>query len=85
MKPAPTLYTTDEAAERATEWRRLLSAGAAAITPATIRSWTHRGHLTRHSRDPHGRPLYDHDDLAHAEHTTRARALRLVGIGQQNP
>lgn len=27
--------------------------------PATIRSWAHRGHLTRHGTDPRGRTMYD--------------------------
>lgn len=31
--------------------------------------------------DNHRRPLYTRTGIAHAEQTTRARALRLVGIG----
>lgn len=73
-------YTTAEAAQHATTWRRLLSAGAAAVTPATIRQWASRGHLTPCGLDDRGHPLYAHADLARAERATRARALRLVGI-----
>ncbi|MFJ4687071.1 MerR family transcriptional regulator [Streptomyces sp. NPDC088789] len=74
------LYTAAEAAAQATTWRRVVSAGAAEVTAATIRSWAHRGHLKVGGLDDHGRPLYALPDLARAEHTTRARALRLVGI-----
>ncbi|MET8826542.1 MerR family transcriptional regulator [Streptomyces sp. NPDC004610] len=74
------LYTATEAAALATAWRRLVSAGAAEVTAATIRSWAHRGHLKPGGLDEHRRPLYALADLARAEHTTRARALRLVGI-----
>ncbi|MGC5034121.1 MerR family transcriptional regulator [Streptomyces sp. DT190] len=70
--------TTTQAAELATTWRRLVSAGAAAVTTATIRSWAHRGHLTPCGLDHHQRPLYDRSDLARAERATRDRALRLV-------
>lgn len=74
-------YTTAEAAAQATVWRRTVSAGAAEVTPATIRQWASRGHLTATGLDDRGRPLYALGDLARAEHTTRTRALRLVGIG----
>lgn len=70
--------TTAEAAQLATTWRRLVSAGAAAVKPATIRQWASRGHLTAAGLDDRGRPLYALADLARAEHATRARALRLV-------
>lgn len=73
--------TTSEASELATTWRRTLSAGAAAVTPATIRQWASRGHLQPAGLDDHGRPLYALADLARAELATRQRALRLVGIG----
>lgn len=73
-------YTTAEAAAQATQWRQLLSARAAQVTPGTIRSWRNRGHLAPVGLDDRDRPLYDHADLARAEHATRARALRLVGI-----
>lgn len=74
------LYTATAAANLATNWRRLVSAGAAAVTPATIRQWASRGHLTPSGLDPQGRRLYALADLARAEKATRARALRLVGI-----
>ena len=72
--------TTAEASELATRWRQTMSAGAAAVTPATIRQWNRRGHLQPAGLDDRGRPLYALADLARAEHATRGRALRLVGI-----
>ncbi|MFF2331811.1 MULTISPECIES: MerR family transcriptional regulator [unclassified Streptomyces] len=80
----PQLYTAAEAAEHATRWRRIMSAGAAAVTPATIRKWASRGHLTPAGLDEHQRPLYAHVDVARAEAATRARALRLVGIPEHS-
>ena len=80
-----TLYTATEAASHATRWRRLMSAGAAAVTAATVRSWASRGHLAPAGLDDSGRPLYAHADVARAEQATRARALRLVGIPQTPP
>ena len=77
----PDLYTSSQAAELATTWRRTITAGTAAVTPATIRQWASRGHLTPAGLDAHGRPLYALADLARAEKATRNRALRLVGIG----
>ncbi|MFJ9381905.1 hypothetical protein [Streptomyces sp. NPDC101455] len=77
----PILYTAPEAAAKATEWRRSLSAGAAEVTVDTIWKWRSRGHLTAVLH--HGRLHVEHSDLAHAEKTTRARALRLVGISAQ--
>lgn len=70
--------TTTEAALLATTWRRLVSAGAAAVKPATIRQWRTRGHLAPCGLDNHGHPLYARSDLARAERATRDRALRLV-------
>nr|WP_262928454.1 MerR family transcriptional regulator [Streptomyces sp. TRM68416] len=58
----------------------MVSAGAAAVTPNTIRSWAHRGHLPPAGLDHNRRPLYARTALARAEKATRARALRLVGI-----
>ncbi|XUL91012.1 MerR family transcriptional regulator [Streptomyces galilaeus] len=75
------LYSTAQAAAQATEWRQLLSASAANVTPATIRKWSSRGHLARSGLDDHGHPLYALADIARAEKATRARALRLVDIG----
>ncbi|NUS86005.1 MAG: MerR family transcriptional regulator [Streptomyces sp.] len=80
ISTAPLRYTTAQAAEHATAWRRLVSAGTAAVTPATIRKWASRGHLAPCGLDDHGHPLYAHTDLARAEKKTRGRALRLVGI-----
>ncbi|MFE7517057.1 MerR family transcriptional regulator [Streptomyces sp. NPDC057540] len=79
------LYTAAQAAERATEWRRRLSAGAAEVSPITIRSWARRGHLTAAGLDDRGHPLYASADIARAEAATRRRALRLVGIPETRP
>ncbi|MFF6836017.1 MerR family transcriptional regulator [Streptomyces sp. NPDC012438] len=78
-----TLYTTAEAAAVATRWRRLLSAGAAEVTPATVRYWVTRGHLAPTGVDDRRRPLYASADVARAELATRRRALRLVGIPER--
>ncbi|MGW0599944.1 MerR family transcriptional regulator [Streptomyces sp. NPDC002776] len=74
------LYTGAQAAELATQWRRTVSATAAAVTRSAICNWVNRGHLQVAGLDEHGHPLYALADLARAEHATRARALRLVGI-----
>ncbi|MFE6816028.1 MerR family transcriptional regulator [Streptomyces sp. NPDC057677] len=79
------LYTATEAAAHATQWRRLLSAGAAEVTPAAVRQWARRGHLKASGLDDSGHPLYAHVDVARAELATRRRALRLVGISQPKP
>lgn len=78
MDTEPILYTTAQAAAKATEWRRLLSAGTAEVTPGTIWKWRSRGHLTGILHN--GRLHIEHSELAQAERATRARALRLVGI-----
>jgi len=76
------LYTTREAADLANIWRFIASGGrAATIKPSAVRTWVNRGHLKHASTNNHGHPLYAHGDLARAELATRARALRLVGIG----
>ncbi|MFE2556660.1 MerR family transcriptional regulator [Streptomyces sp. NPDC059352] len=80
-----TLYTATEAATQATQWRRLLSNGDAAVTSATIRSWVARGHLAPAGLDDRSRPVYAHVDVARAELATRRRALRLVGIPETTP
>lgn len=71
--------TAAQAAEHANRARQALSAGAAHITPATIRSWVHRGHLaaTGLAADNRSR-TYRLADVARAELKTRARALRQV-------
>ncbi len=79
------LLTTAQAAAHAHRARQLLSAGAAAIRPTTIRDWASRGHLHKAGLTETGRPLYRLDDVARAELATRARALRLVGIPEQHP
>lgn len=83
MDAAPLGYTTAEAAAQATQWRRMLSAGAAEVKPAAIRKWRSRGHLQPCGLDELGHPLYAHVDLARAEKATRGRALRLVGIPER--
>ncbi|GEC02969.1 hypothetical protein SSP24_06240 [Streptomyces spinoverrucosus] len=77
------LYTGAQAAALATQWRRTVSATAAAVTRSAICNWVTRGHLQPAGLDEHGRPLYAIPDLAHAELATRQRALRLVGISAQ--
>ncbi|MET9096224.1 MerR family transcriptional regulator [Streptomyces cyaneofuscatus] len=79
------LLTTAQAAAHAHHARQLLSAGAAAIRPATIRRWASRGHLHRTGLTKAGHPLYSLTDVARAELKTRRRALRLVGIPEQHP
>ncbi|MCH5677844.1 MerR family transcriptional regulator [Streptomyces gilvus] len=74
------LYTGAQAAELATQWRRTISATAAAVTRSAICNWVTRGHLDVAGLDDHGRPLYSLAGLARAEKATRDRALRLVGI-----
>ncbi|WP_432135856.1 MerR family transcriptional regulator [Streptomyces sp. bgisy154] len=74
------LYTGTQAAALATQWRRTLSADAAAVSLSAISQWRRRGHLTPAGLDDHGRPLYALTDIAAAEQATRSRALRLVGI-----
>lgn len=79
--PAPTTWlTATQAADHATRARRALSAGAAAVTERTIRSWVARGHLAPAGLSTDRRQLFRLADVARAELATRARALRLVGI-----
>lgn len=78
--PPTTWLTAHQAADHATRARRALSAGAAAVTERTIRSWVARGHLTPKGLDDDGRQLFALADVATAERRTRARALRLVGL-----
>lgn len=78
--PPTTWLTAHQAADHATNARRLLSAGAAEVTERTIRSWVARGHLTAKGQSEDGRQLFALADVARAEVATRRRALRLVGI-----
>lgn len=75
-----TWLTAQQAATHATQGRRQLSAGAAAVTERTIRSWVARGHLSAAGLDGDGHQLFRLADVARAELATRARALRLVGV-----
>lgn len=75
------LYNGTQAAELATQWRRMLSADAAAVKRSAICNWVARGHLAPVGLDEQRRPLYALADIARAERATRRRALRLVGIG----
>ncbi|MGW3711445.1 MerR family transcriptional regulator [Streptomyces albogriseolus] len=54
------------------------------MSPRTIRSWVARGHLAPAGLDERGRQLFRLADLARAEHATRDRALRLVGIPERS-
>ncbi|MEU3262522.1 MULTISPECIES: MerR family transcriptional regulator [Streptomyces] len=70
-----------QAAQYADRARQFVSAGAAHITPATIRSWAHRGHLTATGLAADNRSrTYRLADVARDELRTRARALRHVSI-----
>ncbi|QQM44993.1 MerR family transcriptional regulator [Streptomyces liliifuscus] len=69
------LYNGVEAAQLATQWRRLVSAGAAAVTRSAICNWRTRGHLRVAGLDERGHPLYSLPDLARAEKATREIAL----------
>lgn len=77
------LYTTAQAADHATAWRRFGTGSTATVTPAAIRKWASRGHLDPAGLDDQGHPLYALTDIARAEKATRDRALRLVGAGAQ--
>lgn len=54
------------------------AADLAGVTPATIRQWASRGHLTAKGLDDHGRALYLLIDVAKAENATRKAARRKV-------
>lgn len=76
-----TWLTAQQAADHVNAARRLLSAGYAGCSERTIRSWVARQHLAPTGLDADGRQLFALADVARAERATRARALRLVGIG----
>lgn len=69
------LYNGTQAAALATTWRRMRSAGAAAVSRSAICNWRTRGHLPVAGLDERGRPLYTLADLARAEKATRDIAL----------
>lgn len=72
----PLLYTGAQAAEQATKWRRIVSAGAAKVSRSAICNWVARGYLKPAGLNERGHPLYTHGDLARAELATREIALR---------
>lgn len=85
MPSTVTLLTATDAAAHATRARQQLSAGAAAVTERTIRSWVHRRHLQPAGLDDDNRQLFRLADVAKAEKATRRRALRLAGIPDPPP
>lgn len=72
---AQQLYNGTQAAQLATQWRRFVSAGAAAVTRSAICNWRTRGHLHVTGLDERGHPLYALVDIALAEKATRDIAL----------
>lgn len=82
MATDSTWLTATQAAELANQWRYIASGGRAATVGTTaICNWNARGHLQHAGLDERGHKVYRLADLASAEKATRARALRLVGIG----
>lgn len=77
---ATTWLTAAQAAHHADHCRQALTGGRARVRPMAIRKWVDRGHLKPAGLDDAGRQLFRLADVARAERTTRARALRLVGI-----
>lgn len=53
------------------------AATLAAISPATLRVWAHRGHLSPYARDDDGRPLWLEYDVLLAEKEIRHRRTRV--------
>jgi hypothetical protein len=80
-----TWFTAQQAADHVNAVRAQLSEGYAGCSERTIRSYVARGHLAAQGRDARGRQLFTIAAVARAELATRARALRLVGIGQPSP
>lgn len=76
-----TALTLAEAAAQAGRCRQAASRGRASVQPDAIGKWVRRGHLHPSGHDDDGRQLFTAADVARAERATRARALRLVGIG----
>lgn len=82
MTPNPTWLTTTQAAEHANRARQIVSGGRGATVGRTaIQNWRARGHLAPAGLDARGRPLYRLGDVAKAELTTRAHALRTISAG----
>lgn len=79
--PDTTGLTATEAAAQADQCRQAASDARATVRPDAIGKWVRRGHLDPSGHDAAGRPLFNSTDVARAERATRARALRLVGIG----
>jgi hypothetical protein len=77
-----TWFTADQAAAHVNSVRAALSAGYAGCSERTIRSWVARHHLVAEGHDADGHQLFTLAAVAEAEKATRARALRLVGIGR---
>jgi len=50
------------------------------VSPATIRSWRHRGWLATQGLDERGRPLHTEEALRAAERRVRENGLKASGI-----
>lgn len=50
------------------------------VSPATIRSWRHRGWIQPHGLDERNRPLYTRENVREAERTVRQNGLRTSGV-----
>jgi DNA-binding transcriptional MerR regulator len=50
------------------------------VSPATMRSWRHRGWIEPQGLDERGRPLYTREAARLAERTVRDNGLRVSGI-----
>jgi hypothetical protein len=70
-----------EAAAHFDAGRRTLSGGRAGLTPRAVRMWITRGHLPPARQHLDGVAIWPIAQLSAAERATRARALRLAGIG----
>lgn len=56
------------------------AARLAGRSPATIRSWAHRGHIAPAGLDERGYPLYRAESVRAAERAVRANGLAASGI-----
>lgn len=50
------------------------------VTPATIRKWRQRGHITPDGLDERNRPLYRRETVRAAERKVRENGLRVSGV-----